>query len=800
MDWGIVIGVDEYSGDVPRLSAAVRDAVAFYNWLVSDTGGSVRREQVNVLLGRAPGSKARRIKGEEAPSKDSIMRAINDVIQRSDGTGERFFFYFSGHGIMSTYANREESAIAAADFDDEHPDRTLAVRSILEFFETTRFQDQFFFIDACRIRPRSTELPIGGWTIPRRRDPGQLPVQQFVLYATAPGEEAREIGWPDEAVGAFSSVLIPALRGKGRAKAWSWEANSYEVRWERLANYVKRRMTKRQSTEDGWVQVPQDAGCRGVLNRDRDARLATLSGRRAVLVDLKLDLNRPSGDEIDLSVVDGVGDVVQTARRVTGPSYTFRLPSRTYAVRATAGGRHKGRLPVPVELSDDPDDVTLRVPLAIDWDAHEEGRGDAEITLSSPDPLAVAEVRDQTEGYVRLATAGSGFAVPRGLYVVRELGPEPRSNANEQPVIVGPGEPRTVELPAPAVDPYVALLANALGGSCENGCVIPVMRAEPVRWAQPSTVLAAGLGAVIHDANALSGLDLKSPIALLGQHETGVALYAVAKDGKGESLGRLRVRAWPAGDPVPPAAERRQLKPKDAGVAQVVWPVEKVGPHWLSIESADDASPSPTVVGLPVLEGRLATLVAQLDPGRLRLYQFHPFTQPHDSNEPGRMRRAEHLQRVLLGGRADTAEQLANEVAGRARDDPIAGCLAGYVLLRLGSYEPLDDLAAAVIEVAPKLSDAYILRAEHEAHNQNLDGRNQAVADAVSTGVPVFAEGLTRLVEGIRASGFFHPRGALVRYIFQQHARGSMWSAFTPRGSFEEGRLVITGADVGYEA
>ena len=69
-------------------------------------------------------------------------------------------------------------------------------------------------------------------------------MQQFVLYATAPGQEAREIGWPDEAVGAFSSVLIPALRGKGRAKAWSWEANCYEVRWERLANYVKRRMTE----------------------------------------------------------------------------------------------------------------------------------------------------------------------------------------------------------------------------------------------------------------------------------------------------------------------------------------------------------------------------------------------------------------------------------------------------------------------------------------------------------------------------------------------------------------------------
>jgi hypothetical protein len=49
-------------------------------------------------------------------------------------------------------------------------------------------------------------------------------------------------------------------------------------------------------------------------------------------------------------------------------------------------------------------------------------------------------------------------------------------------------------------------------------------------------------------------------------------------------------------------------------------------------------------------------------------------------------------------------------------------------------------------------------------------------------------------------SGFLHPRAALVRYIFQRHVRGTIWSAFTPRGAFEPGRLVITGADIGFEA
>jgi hypothetical protein len=259
----------------------------------------------------------------------------------------------------------------------------------------------------------------------------------------------------------------------------------------------------------------------------------------------------------------------------------------------------------------------------------------------------------------------------------------------------------------------------------------------------------------------------------------------------------MSARVWPAGDPVPPDGESRPLEPTDSGVVSIVWPLKEAGPHWLSIEPGDEEKP--TVVSLLALQGRLASVVAQLEPGRLRLYQVHPLTRPDPSNEPDRMRRAEHLQRLLLGGRLDGAEDLAGEVASHASDDPIAGCLAGYVLLRLGAYEPLADLASTIVEIAPLLSDAYILRGEYEASYKNEEGRNQAFADAVGSGVPIFAEGLTRLVEGLRASGFFHPRGALVRYIFQRHARGSMWSAFTPRSKFTAGRLVITGADVGYE-
>ncbi|MDQ3874233.1 MAG: hypothetical protein M3322_01595, partial [Actinomycetota bacterium] len=225
-------------------------------------------------------------------------------------------------------------------------------------------------------------------------------------------------------------------------------------------------------------------------------------------------------------------------------------------------------------------------------------------------------------------------------------------------------------------------------------------------------------------------------------------------------------------------------------------PISEPGAHWVSLESEGVA---PLVVSLPVVPGRLATLVAQLDSDRLPLYQFHPVAGPHASSTPDRLRRLEHLQRLLLGGRLDGGEALATKLAGDASEDPFAGCLAGYVLLRLGRLEALESLVSAIVTVAPKLSDAYVLRGEYEASSKGLEAASLAFAEAVNAGVPAFGEGLTRLVEGLRASASFHPRGALVRHIFQQHARGSMWAAFTPRRGLERGRLVISGADLGYE-
>ena len=192
--WAIVIGIDEYGDAGMRLSAAVSDALKFRDWVLAADGGGVPESNIRLLLSRRPDDP---VPGEAVrdATKDNIVTAINDVVVAAGQEAERLYFYFAGHGITARVANRDESTLVTPGFDELHPDHSLAFRSIAEYFETTPFADQFLFVDACRNMPwAGREFEIGRWPVPRRRDPGAQPVQQFILYATSPGHEAAESG------------------------------------------------------------------------------------------------------------------------------------------------------------------------------------------------------------------------------------------------------------------------------------------------------------------------------------------------------------------------------------------------------------------------------------------------------------------------------------------------------------------------------------------------------------------------------------------------------------------------------
>ena len=816
MRWAIVIGIDEYGVDDMRLFASVSDALKFRDWALAADGGGVPASNLRLLLSRRsddPGP------GEDVPdaTKDNIVTAINDVVVAAlEHQAERLYFFFAGHGVTARVANRDESALVTPGFDTLHTDHSLALRSIAEHFETTPFADQFLFIDACRNVPwADQEFEIGRWPVPRRRDPGAQPVQQFILYATSPGRTAAERGWPGEATGAFTSALLDGLAGTDDAKAWSWERNCYEVRWERLATFVHHRMQQRAGrpsdvpARDWPVQIPQDTGTRGVADRDRDVPVVSFASGRFPNLKLTVDLEADARyDDAEVSVLDATGEPVVRALGVTGKSQTFELAPKTYAVRATTTAPDAlfGSLKAPIELyQDHTEKIALRPrttppggpvvaerlgPEDIAVAGREQPPGT--IAIRSPDALAVAEIRDEAGCVVAVAHAGEDLPAKPGFYNVRHIGPEATQDATF--VVLAAGGREEVLLQPPPPEPFVAALATALGGRIQDGYVRLAEGGDLLTWALPSTIVAAGVAAALQGSTP-AGLGIADLRGALGEAPSGVAVFAVGRNQDEKAVRQLSVGIWPAGGPVGP--ESIAVEPSEAGVAGVVAPVRHPMPYWVSLTSAGG---DPTVVAVPVLPGRLATLVAQVDSDRTRLYQHHPVIGPGPSSTAGALRRVEHLQRMLVAGRVDIAEPLARQVAAAAADDPFAGLVAGYVLLRLGRHQELDALASAVLAAAPTLSDAYVLRGEHEARMGRPQTAAQAFAGAVNTGIPAFGEGLTRVVEGLRASGFTHPRGALIRHVFQRHVRGSMWAAFTPRRGLEPGRPVISAVDLGFEA
>jgi hypothetical protein len=84
----------------------------------------------------------------------------------------------------------------------------------------------------------------------------------------------------------------------------------------------------------------------------------------------------------------------------------------------------------------------------------------------------------------------------------------------------------------------------------------------------------------------------------------------------------------------------------------------------------------------------------------------------------------------------------------------------------------------------------HVITGEFKAAAGHPAEAKAAFATAIEVGVPIFGEGLTRLLEGLRTYQIEHPRADLVRLIFERHMSGSMWSAWVPEES-TPGELLV---------
>ena len=96
-----------------------------------------------------------------------------------------------------------------------------------------------------------------------------------------------------------------------------------------------------------------------------------------------------------------------------------------------------------------------------------------------------------------------------------------------------------------------------------------------------------------------------------------------------------------------------------------------------------------------------------------------------------------------------------------ARDDldPIAGCIAGHLLIRERDLGRLDALADRMIGLFPELPDSHVLRGFHREASGRSDEAAASYRDALDQGLPVTAPLLQRLAEGVARSQGGPPPG-----------------------------------------
>ena len=133
-----------------------------------------------------------------------------------------------------------------------------------------------------------------------------------------------------------------------------------------------------------------------------------------------------------------------------------------------------------------------------------------------------------------------------------------------------------------------------------------------------------------------------------------------------------------------------------------------------------------------------------------------------------------------MSGRLDHAYQNAWELVKGKWVDPIAGCLGGYILLRLGKVLELRTAFSNMTRYFNEISDSHILYGEYMASSNNDSYAKDDFIMALDKGMPIVSDGLLRLFDRIQWYDIPHSRRSLLEKMFHKRIRGLLWAAWTP--------------------
>lgn len=424
----------------------------------------------------------------------------------------------------------------------------------------------------------------------------------------------------------------------------------------------------------------------------------------------------------------------------------------------------------------------------------------ATLTVRSADPLAPIEITDNKG---ELKAAGTGTVtlneLQPGFYRARLVTPE--GALAEEVVDLEAGATEEVSLDAPRL-PNEGLFREIVDRTRfredRNGMLVVSDTTVIDAMATPQlvTMLAlAGSIVVPHYgwADKVSDLGLEPFTTLVRTPHTSGLRVVLADElsgsaaGRGEGrdyLSRVGLRFWPQGPDMTPPAGATPESPvpseKIPGIADFARGAE---PGAYTLELSLPERP-PVNFSVAVLPGRLTLLILHRHPdGTPRVYVYSPpFSEDvYPVREAAKnLRRLELLQRFYVSNQVNELHALRNaiELLHAKWIDPLAGCLGGYVMLKLGQAAELEEAVWNMLTHYGQLSDSHVLAAEfHLSHGEEARAA-ESFSTALGLGLPVFEEGLVRLASGLERLAVNHPRAGLVRHVLNRRVRQLLWTAW----------------------
>jgi Caspase domain len=478
-NWAIVIGIDRYADAAHlNLKGGVRDALAMADFLTGAPRPLVEPTRLRLLLSStasspSPSTLLSGVAMEEA-NRINVCNAIKDVA-RKQPDGGRLFVHFSGHGLVGPGLNGGD-AILPSDYHPDDPVRSISLEGIRDFLRTSLFDEQFFFIDACRNTPLPGLFNIGQFPVTPTPEQMRPAVQQFVFCATLRGVAALEDRrTPNDERGAFSGSLLRGLRGERDAKTFDDDQQIYLVTVGSLLGFLGREVEKTVAE----LKLP---GLPDGTQPQEPRLLGDMASVEAIIVEMAASDVPPVNLTFGILPDDAAATAEIVVRRETdlrsgppiSPATVVAVPPRDYRVIAMADGFRPFRPSLRVDAYEDKK-VTIEFALdTTDGDillAPISGEP-SELALVSSDPNAIVRVIGQAG---KVIAAGrervTMFDLPDGSYRGQLILPDGILIERMIELAGGAGE-HTIAAPARPRTPTVLLTIEKTEADAERRPVV----------------------------------------------------------------------------------------------------------------------------------------------------------------------------------------------------------------------------------------------------------------------------------------------------------------------------------------